>query len=56
MMGVLAVRDDGTCEVNGYAKVAKGGTATAAEKFVHGETYRVVERTAPNVVNVIIKC
>jgi len=56
MMGVLAVRDDGTCEVNGYAKVSTGGTATAAEKFIHGETYRVVERTAPNVVNIIIKC
>lgn len=50
MLGVLAVRDDGTCEVNGFAEVADGGIATAAEGG-----YRVIERVSDNVVKIIFK-
>ena len=32
MLGVLNVRDDGTCHVNGFCKVADGGIATASDK------------------------
>lgn len=55
MMGVLAVRDDGTCQVNGFCQVAKGGIATAAEGYVPGMTWRVIERVAENVVKVVFR-
>jgi len=55
MMGVLSVRDDGTCQVDGFCKVAEGGTATAAEKYICGETYRVIERMTGNVVKVVFR-
>lgn len=55
MMGVLSVRDDGTCKVNGFCKVAEGGTATAAERYICGETYRVIERMTDNVVKVVFR-
>ena len=50
MMGVLSVRDDGTCEVNGYCAVAEGGIATASETG-----YRVIARVNDNIVKVIFK-
>lgn len=50
MMGVLSVRDDGTCEVNGYCKVAEGGIATASESG-----YRVIKRVNDNIVKVIFR-
>lgn len=50
MIGVLSVRDDGTCQVNGYCKVAAGGTATTAESG-----YRVVKRVNDSIVKVIFK-
>lgn len=50
--GQLVVVDDGTCEVNGYCKVADGGTATKAE----GKTeYRVTERLDENYIRIVIK-
>lgn len=55
MLGVLSVIDDGTCEINGYAKVAQGGTATKAESYIHGMTYRVIKRMSDNVVQIIFK-
>lgn len=48
MLGVLNVRDDGTCEVNGYCTCADNGIATAS---VTG--YRVVGRVAENIIKVI---
>ena len=39
LMGKLIVVDDGTCEVNGYCKVADGGKATKADTG-----YRVMKR------------
>ena len=41
LMGKLIVVDDGTCEVNGYCKVADGGKAT---KFDFDTGYRVMKR------------
>ena len=48
MLGVLAVRDDGTCKVNGFCTLADGGIATASDKG-----YRVVKRVTDNIVKVI---
>jgi hypothetical protein len=50
MMGVLAVRDDGTCKVNGFCKVAEGGIATASDTG-----YRVIARVNENIVKVVLK-
>lgn len=50
MMGVLAVRDDGTCQVNGYCQVSEGGVATASENG-----YRVIKRVNENVVKVVFR-
>jgi hypothetical protein len=50
MMGVLSVRDDGTCQVNGFCNVAKGGIATASSSG-----YRVISRVNENIVKVIFK-
>lgn len=52
MMGVLAVLDDGTCEVNHYAKVSSNGIATAITEGISGG-YRVIERVAPNIVKIV---
>ena len=55
MLGVLAVRDDGTCEVNGFCQVADGGIATVSDTYVPGSTYRVIERVTENVIKVVFR-
>lgn len=50
MMGVLAVRDDGSCRVNGYCKVAEGGVATVSDSG-----YRVIARVNDNVVKIVFR-
>lgn len=55
MLGIVAVRDDGTCQVNGFCKVADDGTATAADGYVAGQTYRVVGRVTDNIVKVVFR-
>lgn len=55
MMGVLAVRDDGTCQAGGFCQAAQGGVATAAEGYAPGLTYRVMERVNERVVKVIFR-
>lgn len=50
MLGVLSVRDDGTCKVNGYCNVAEGGIATSSETG-----YRVIKRINDNIVEVIFR-
>ena len=50
MMGVLSVRDDGTCKVNGYCKVTDGGIATTSDSG-----YRVIKRVTDNIVKVVFK-
>ena len=55
MLGVLAVRDDGSCQVNGFCQCAEGGIASAAEKYIPGQTYRVIARVAENIVKVVFR-
>ena len=50
MLGQLIVRDDGSCEVNGYCGVSDDGIATATQTG-----YRVIERVSENLVKVILK-
>lgn len=50
MMGVLAVRDDGSCQVNGYCRPNDNGIATAAEKG-----YRVISRVNDHIIKVVFK-
>jgi hypothetical protein len=50
MMGVLSVRDDGTCQVNGFCQVADGGIATASETG-----YRVIKRVNDHIIKVIFR-
>lgn len=53
MIGVLSVRDDGTCQENGYCTVADGGIATACKYGANA--YRVLERVNDNIVKVLFK-
>lgn len=54
MLGVLPVRDDGTCIVGRYCRCGTGGIATLAD--MRGfDTYMVLERIADNIVSVILK-
>ncbi len=61
MVGVLTVRDDGTCKPNGYCTVAKGGIATSAENeysIVDGKiikAYRVIGRVNESIIKVIFR-
>lgn len=55
MLGVLAVRDDGTCQVNGFCQVSEGGIAMAAERYIPGQTYRVIDRVSDKVVKVVFR-
>lgn len=52
MLGKLVLDDDGTCEVNGYAKPGKDGIAT---KGTRENGYRVVERIDENHIKVLFK-
>ncbi|MGM0878466.1 MAG: peptidase G2 autoproteolytic cleavage domain-containing protein [Bacillota bacterium] len=49
LVGKLLIRDDGTCEVNGYCNPSDEGIATKAS-----QGYRVMERTGPNQVMVLL--
>lgn len=54
MVGVLPVRDDGTCEVGRYCRCADGGIATLAEERGF-DTYMVIERVTDNIVSIVLK-
>lgn len=54
MLGVLSVRDDGSCVVGGYCKCTKGGIATHCDAYTLS-TYRVIERISENIVKIVIK-
>ena len=54
MLGVLAVRDDGTCEVNGYATVRDDATATKYTEQSQNK-YRVIRRNTQNVVEIVFR-
>lgn len=50
IIGKLLVRDDGTCNINGYCKPNNDGIATSS---LNG--YRVIERISDNIVKVFLK-
>ena len=50
MMGKLTVRDDGTCQVNGYCKSDNDGIATSSENG-----YRVMKRVSENIIQILVK-
>lgn len=52
LLGKLYVRDDGSCEVGGYAVVVDGGIVAAAPARTN---MRVLERVTENVVRVLFK-
>ena len=54
MLGVLAVRHDGTAKVNGYVTVADGGIATACDKNAEN-SYRVIKSKSDSVVEIIFR-
>lgn len=54
MIGVLPIRDDGTCIPGRFCKCGKGGIATLAEKRGF-DTFHVIERISDNVVSVLLK-
>lgn len=52
-IGVLSVRDDGTCVAGGYCVPADGGIATHSERVAGA--YRVLERISDNIIKVALK-
>ena len=54
MLGVLPVRDDGSCIPGQFCKCKNGGIATLAEKR-GTDTFMVLERISDDVVSVILK-
>lgn len=54
MLGVLAVRHDGTAKVNGYVTVNKNGIATACDRNIEN-SYRVIKANTDSVIEVIFK-
>ena len=52
MLGKLYVRDNGTCQVNGYVKVVENGVATASTEKTN---IRVLSRVTDNVIKVLLK-
>ncbi len=54
MLGVIPVRDDGTCLPNHFCKCGTDGIATLAENRGF-DTFFVIERISDNVVSVILK-
>lgn len=54
MLGVLAVRHDGTAKVNGYVTIADGGIATACDKNTEN-SYRVIKANTDSVVEIIFR-
>ena len=54
MLGVLPVRDDGTCVPGQFCRCGQGGIATLAQSRGF-DTYMVIERVSDGVVSVILK-
>lgn len=52
MIGVIPLRDDGTCEVGGFAKCGGGGIATKADKWQGHKTFFVIERINDHIISV----
>ena len=58
MLGFIRVYDDGTCEENGYCKVADGGIATKADvdddSFLT-PIFRVTQRISENIIEIFLR-
>ena len=54
MLGVLAVRHDGTAKINGYVTVNENGIATACDKKAEN-SYRVIKSNSESVVEIIFR-
>ena len=54
MLGVLAVRDDGTCQINSYCTVGQNGIATKAN-LNDTHIYRVIKRNSENVIEIVFR-
>ena len=54
MLGVLAVRHDGTAQINGYVTVNADGIATACDKNAEN-SYRVIKSNSDAVVEIIFR-
>lgn len=52
MLGVLSVRDDGTCVSNKYCKITDGSIATLSDDK---SDYRVIRRINDNVVEIVFR-
>lgn len=52
MIGVLPLRDDGSCVPGSFAKCGAGGIATAADEWECHKTFFVIERVSENVIKV----
>ena len=54
MLGVLAVRHDGTAKVNGYVTVNENGIATTCDRTTEN-SYRVIKSNSESVVEIIFR-
>lgn len=54
MLGVLAVRQDGSCKVNGYCTCGEGGVATACGRETEN-AYRVIKVLSDSVAKVVFR-
>lgn len=54
MLGVLSVKDDGSCEVGRFCKCGKDGVATLADKR-DMDTFLVLRRVSDNIVKIVFK-
>lgn len=52
MIGVIPLRDDGTCVAGGFAKCGGGGIATAADTWDCHKTFFVIERVNDHIISV----
>jgi hypothetical protein len=52
LLGKLHVNDDGTCIINGYAKVSANGVLTNSEEKTN---MRVMKRISENIILVMMK-
>ncbi len=52
MVGVLPLRDDGTCVSGGFAKCGAGGIATKADGWECHKTFFVIERINDHIISV----
>lgn len=52
MIGVLPLRDDGSCVPGGFAKCGEGGVATNAGEWECHKTFFVIERVSDNIIKV----